>query len=367
VPLRIPIFWTLFFDRTSTRNDFFRANKGRHHHWRCASRQQASSPREGPLLKLLGELVFEVMRRPCRRSLAGSVIIGATLLAGVSRYADALAFSSVSSRLQSRSISRALISRKLLPGRPQGVSSRSSQTHLSSTAAPERVSTETKPITTTTTQEAIPNNMLDALNRFFLGPDRGPISVVGMLSFLSTWRLFLPFTSLDLAAFGGMALFWCFQEHIIHEKLLHSEQDWMGKEIHHNHHLKPYFNISIDPAWLMIAWLATAHVVFRLLFPLPLALSATLGYASAGLFYEWSHYIVHTRVKPPNAFWKRVRDNHIRHHLVDDRYWLSFTLPIVDDIFGTNPSVEDVKREQARGGPGGQSRTRSSATRRLIE
>jgi hypothetical protein len=53
-------------------------------------------------------------------------------------------------------------------------------------------------------------------------------------------------------------------------------------------------------------------------------------------------------VKPPNAFWKRVRDNHIRHHLVDDRYWLSFTLPLVDDIFGTNPSVDDVKRKQAR-------------------
>ena len=98
----------------------------------------------------------------------------------------------------------------------------------------------------------------------------------------------------------------------------------------------------------MVSWLGAAHVLLRLVLPLPLALSATLGYASAGLFYEWAHYIVHTRVKPPNAFWKRVRDNHIRHHLVDDRYWLSFTLPIVDDIFGTNPSVEDVKRQHAK-------------------
>ena len=124
-----------------------------------------------------------------------------------------------------------------------------------------------------------------------------PFVFVGMLAFLSSWRLSLPLAPLDVAAFASMVLFWCFQEHFIHHKLLHSHQDWMGKEIHQNHHAKPYFNISIDPAWLMVSWLATAHVVFRLVLPLPLALTATLGYATAGLFYEWSHYIVHTRVK----------------------------------------------------------------------
>jgi hypothetical protein len=81
--------------------------------------------------------------------------------------------------------------------------------------------------------------------------------------------------------------------------------------------------------------------------PLPLALSATLGYANSGLFFELAHFIVHTRVRPPNAFLKRVRDNHIKHHLVDDRYWLSFAAPLVDDLFGTNPQVADVKREKA--------------------
>lgn len=247
----------------------------------------------------------------------------------------AFAFTTVSPRLLSR------VHAFRSPGR----------TRLSSTAAPERVAPTTKVATPATiAQEAIPNNMQDALNRFFLGPDHGPICVLGMLAFMSAWRLSLAaVTPVDIATFAGMALFWCFQEHFIHEKLLHSNYNWMGKEIHENHHAKPYFNVSIDPAWLMIAWLSTAHVLFRVALPsLPLALSATLGYASAGLVYEWAHYIVHTRVKPPNAFWKRVRDNHIRHHLVDDRYWLSFTLPLVDDIFGTNPSVDDVKREQAR-------------------
>lgn len=306
------------------------------------------------------------MKRTNRYRFARRLLVGATLLAGTSHHqCEAFAFTTVSPRLLSRSIPRALHPRKFLSRRAHGTPAR---TLLFSTAAPERVATTTEQqvvATPTSQHDTIPNNMPDALNRFFLGPDHGPVCILGMLAFMSTWRLAsFPIASLDMVAFGGMALFWCFQEHFIHEKLLHSKQDWAGKAIHQNHHAKPYFNISIDPAWLMIAWLAAAHVLLRLVLPLPYALSATLGYASAGLFYEWAHYIVHTRVKPPNAFWKQVRDNHIRHHLVDDRYWLSFTLPIVDDIFGTNPSVADVKREQARLGGGGagreQRRTRSS-------
>jgi hypothetical protein len=189
--------------------------------------------------------------------------------------------------------------------------------------------------------------MSEAVHRFFLGPDHGPVFVLGMLTLLSAWRLAFPVTLLDIVAFAGMTVFWWIQEHVFHGKLLHSCRDWMGKEIHASHHAKPYFHISIDPAYLMVGWLVGAHVLLRLALPLPLALSATLGYAISGLFYEWAHFIVHTRVRPPNVFFKHVRDNHIKHHLVDDRYWLSFTAPLVDDLFGTNPQVADVKREKA--------------------
>lgn len=311
------------------------------------------------------------MRRAGNQNLAVACMLLLFLSAALHRI-DALAFSSVSSRIHSQQrLSRAL-------ARPR-FTRREKRTLLRSTAAPERVSTTTRTTdestmttqlvitnnmpdalttttdksttthaSTTTTQLVIPNNMPDALNRFFLGPNKGPIGVVGMLFFMTAWRLSLsPLTPLDAALFGGMALFWCIQEHVIHDKLLHSQFAWMGRDIHEAHHEKPYFNISIDPAWLMIAWLSVAHALFRFLLPLSSSLSATLGYASFGLLYEWAHYIVHTRVKPPNAFWKRVRDNHIKHHLVDDRYWLSFTLPMVDDLFGTNPSVHEVKREHA--------------------
>ena len=99
-----------------------------------------------------------------------------------------------------------------------------------------------------------------------------------------------------------------------------------------------------------------------------LCLSATIGYALAGLMYEWSHYIVHTRVKPPSVqsstptsyslsplkamtstvstLFSHMRNNHIRHHLVDDRFWYAFSVPVMDNSFHTNPDVRNVRLEQ---------------------
>lgn len=197
--------------------------------------------------------------------------------------------------------------------------------------------------------EQVPSQAGDAIIRFFFGPDRGPICVVIILCCMIAWRLNIgSFGPFDLLAFSTMVVFWWFQEHFLHGRLLHSQWDWMGKEIHRKHHEKPYHHISIDPVGLMLGWFATAHVIFRFLFPLPIAISATLGYASAGLFYEWAHFFVHTRVKPPNTFWKKVRGNHVRHHLTDERYWLSFSVPAIDDIFRTNPSGQPGQTEKAR-------------------
>lgn len=198
------------------------------------------------------------------------------------------------------------------------------------------------------TDEEVPKTMREAISVFFFSHhSTGPTTVAVILAVMYPWRLMsTPISTVDAIVFFGSIIGWFFQEHFLHGKILHSEAEWMGKDIHQGHHDKPYFHISIDSAPLMLAWMATAHAVFRCLLPLPAAWSATLGYASSGLFYEWAHYIVHTKVKPRNKFMKRMRDNHIRHHCVDQRYWLGFSLPIVDDLMGTNPDVNAVRRQR---------------------
>ena len=193
----------------------------------------------------------------------------------------------------------------------------------------------------------IPTDLSEAARVFFLSGDKGPTYIVSLLFVFFSWRIELQsFHLLDVLAFSGAVIFWWFQEHFIHQRLLHSSFDWIGKEIHQVHHAKPYYHVSRDPAGLLIGWMLSAHVLLRLMLPLPFALSATIGYSLAGLFYEWAHYIVHTKVRCKSSFWKRVKENHIRHHVVDHDYWFGFSLPWVDDLFHTNPSLAKVRQDK---------------------
>lgn len=199
-------------------------------------------------------------------------------------------------------------------------------------------------------EEEIPKTMSKALCRFFLGRDFGPISALSCMMGFATYRLALDvdFGAKDVFAFSCAVVFWWFQEYILHQRLLHSRFNWLGKEIHLGHHEKPYFHISIDPVEIMLGWLAIAYVLFRTLLPLDLALSATVGYTLAGLGYEWSHYIAHTRVRPPTTFFRTIRDNHMKHHLIDESHWFAFSLPMLDNIFGTNPDVREVRKRKQK-------------------
>ena len=195
--------------------------------------------------------------------------------------------------------------------------------------------------------EIVPTTMRQAIATFFLGEYNGPRSVVLILAGLTAaWVQSSTSLAAECAVLSAAVVYWWIQEHWMHKYLLHSPLDWYGKRVHQIHHDRNYFHVSIDPAPLMLGWLTTVHCVLVWLLPSwPLALSATVGYCVAGLFYEWSHYIVHTKVRfPKGSFWQRMKDHHIRHHRVDSRFWLAFSVVQVDNLFGTNPDVKDLRQ-----------------------
>lgn len=212
-----------------------------------------------------------------------------------------------------------------------------------------------------TSTEIVPSTWNQALHRFFLGDIGPPLVVLTISGFIYT-RLQLPQTIsiTDATITFTAVLFWWIQEYFFHKVLLHSPFDWIGKSIHQNHHQKNYFHVSIDPPELLLGWLFAAHFMLKSVLPWHLCLSSTIGYAIAGLCYEWSHYIVHTRVKAPTVIhdnffvgsvssalarlFCQMRDNHIRHHRVDSSYWYAFSVPCMDDLFGTNPDIKELKR-----------------------
>ncbi len=59
--------------------------------------------------------------------------------------------------------------------------------------------------------------------------------------------------------------------------------------------------------------------------------------------YEYTHYIVHTRVVPSTAWARCVRDNHVKHHMRNEDYWFAFTTPVIDSWLGTAPHPAAVK------------------------
>jgi hypothetical protein len=197
------------------------------------------------------------------------------------------------------------------------------------------------------TTTGVPRTMSQALHTFFIQHTGPPLVVLTWMA-LCAQRLQLstpPFGWMDAACFVASVLFWWWQEHFLHKYVLHSSWDHMGKRIHQAHHQQPYHHVSIEPAWLILTWLTTVHVVLRCLLPLPYALSATLGYVLAGMGYMWWHFVVHTRIRfPPHSYAARVQAHHARHHCVDDRYWFAFSALVVDDVLRTNPDVATVRK-----------------------
>mmetsp|Transcript_8129 Transcript_8129/g.18686 ORF Transcript_8129/g.18686 Transcript_8129/m.18686 type:complete len:316 (+) Transcript_8129:118-1065(+) len=204
----------------------------------------------------------------------------------------------------------------------------------------------------------VPSKWSQALRRFFLEEIGPPLVVLSICGFAyARFKLSSVFTVADTLIFTCSIMFWWIQEYFFHRVLLHSPFAWIGKSIHQNHHDKTYFHVSVDPPALILGWLFAAHLILKSILPWGLCLSATIGYAGAGLAYEWSHYIVHTKVKPTriesstnpvvatlSKYYSSMRDNHIRHHRIDDGNWFAFSVPAMDDAFYTNPRVEEMSR-----------------------
>ena len=219
----------------------------------------------------------------------------------------------------------------------------------------------------------VPTTLNEALRIFFMSSQyHGPRLIVVFLSILFYQRIELLGSPVavtssmmdqsqllnvlkEISVAGIAILFWWIQEHVLHQRLLHSQHfHWIGKDIHVQHHNQPYYHISIDSASIMISWLMIVHLVLRFglgtILPLPFIYTATIAYGIAGLFYEWTHFIVHTKVRfATNSFWTKVRDHHARHHLINHDNYFAFTITQIDDLFGTNPDVTKVPRLKKNG------------------
>ena len=181
-----------------------------------------------------------------------------------------------------------------------------------------------------------------------------PLILTGLILASLTLRLFFgPLTWADLAVALTPVLIWPFLEWSLHRYLLHLQPvqafgrtwDFDFAKKHRTHHQQPWRPTLIFLPPYVHATLAPVLTAAAFwLLPRPgLAASWMAALAAMTLVYEWTHFIVHTRVRPQSRFAKRLFHNHRMHHFRNEHYWYSFTVPQVDHWFGTGPHEREVE------------------------
>lgn len=158
----------------------------------------------------------------------------------------------------------------------------------------------------------------------------------------------------DAAIAAGVVAYWPFQEWLVHKYLLHAKpRQKNGKTIdpnfakrHRAHHRHPRdVDLALLPRYALLDGLPVHAAAWLLLSPTKRgAITGLASLTTMTLLYEWTHYIVHTGYKPKNAFARRIRRNHRRHHFYNEAYWHTFIFPPVDTLLGTDPDVRSVQK-----------------------
>jgi hypothetical protein len=164
----------------------------------------------------------------------------------------------------------------------------------------------------------------------------------------------------DLVAVAGMVALYPFAEWAIHLHLLHLEPI-RGRELptatsHRMHHEDPHdLNmILLGPAEavallaglvpLVVAVACLVVGAFSATVPLSVAATAVLtGFVLIAL-YEWSHFLIHTAVKPRSRHFKAIHRAHRLHHFKNEHHWYGVATTAADRVLGTAPAARAVER-----------------------
>jgi sterol desaturase/sphingolipid hydroxylase (fatty acid hydroxylase superfamily) len=67
-----------------------------------------------------------------------------------------------------------------------------------------------------------------------------------------------------------------------------------------------------------------------------------VGATAMTLVYEWTHFLIHTDVRPRNPLYRTLWRHHRLHHFRNENYWYGVTGRLGDRVLGTLPGKNDV-------------------------
>ena len=161
----------------------------------------------------------------------------------------------------------------------------------------------------------------------------------------------------DLLLGAGILLFWPLQEWLIHVFVLHFKpRNWFGRKIdmhvahmHRVHHRIPWvLEYVFVPTRTVVSVIVLALPIFlalwSLVLPIEIGLTGVAVFATFGLVYEWTHFLIHTNYRPKSSFYKKLWQNHRWHHFKNENYWFGVSRTEGDAILGTAPEPGEVPK-----------------------
>jgi hypothetical protein len=198
-----------------------------------------------------------------------------------------------------------------------------------------------------------PHTTLGAALRVFLRQP-SPWIIAALLVAAAACRLAIgDWQRSDLLVPVLLVLSFPFTEWVIHVCVLHWRPLRLGPVTmdpllarkHRAHHADPREVSLVFIPWQTFLWLYPVLLgVAMSAFPrIGLGLTFLTTVAALGLYYEWTHHLVHTDYQPRTALFRAIRRNHRLHHFRNEHYWFTVTSSgTADRVLRTHPDPAAV-------------------------
>ncbi len=119
----------------------------------------------------------------------------------------------------------------------------------------------------------------------------------------------------------------------------------MQHRLHYDHHTEPdRLDLLFLPVWFLIPNLTLTALAFALLFGWATVASAMFGVTLAIFQYEWVHYIAHISYQPRTRIGRWLKQYHLRHHFISEKFWFGVSNPSMDFVGRTYKAAREVQR-----------------------
>jgi len=115
--------------------------------------------------------------------------------------------------------------------------------------------------------------------------------------------------------------------------------------LHYDHHVEPdRLDLLFLPVWFLVPTLAVTVFGYAVLFGWAAVASAIFGVMLAIFHYEWVHYVAHIPYQPHTRIGRWLKQYHLRHHYISEKFWFGVSNPAMDFVGRTYKEARELKR-----------------------